>query len=224
MRVELKPERLPPKTRHIKITTNGPATFWVGTEKVGEGTVYEDDVIVTKTIDYTVTADGYKSKVVTFFASDVDQEQHVELEPKPPTERNVRITTNVPARFIKAGVLVGEGTEFSESVPTGTTVEYRVEADGYKPETVTFYASYTDQEEYVELEPLPPNRWKVHVSAVDETGNPVFAKILVNGDFTGAWTPGYVILDPGKYLICVVHPDYETACATVELEELEGGE
>jgi hypothetical protein len=51
--------------------------------------------------------------------------------------------------------------------------------------------------------------WRVDITAADPSGGSLSAKILVNGSFTGRWTPDYVLLEPGDYVFRLEKSGYD---------------
>jgi len=108
-----------------------------------------------------------------------------------------------------------------EDYPTPTKVDLppgthalRIRKEGYEEviDEITVEAGKTYPLEYT-LRKIPAEKvWRVHVSST-----PAGGKILVDGYFTGAWTPGYVDLLAGTYEICVQKTGYELASEMIPL-------
>ncbi|RLC74546.1 MAG: hypothetical protein DRJ03_31775, partial [Chloroflexi bacterium] len=225
-------EKAPIPTRKITLTSEPPgAEVWYKGEKVGT-TPYEAEFPVTDRVDLTLKLEGYRDEVVTFYPSDVDQEQHVELTPEyrpppRPEKGTVEIISDPPEVSVwVAGELLGTTDEHGELTLELTQGTYDMEftKDGYVSKTKTVIVRAGERTKVtVKLEPEEKKRklWRLDIEAVDPEGNPLSAKILVNGYFTGKWTPDYVLLLPGEYVIRVEKAGYKPAEVPITLEPIE---
>ena len=113
-------------------------------------------------------------------------------------------------------------------LPPGT-YNVLVRADGYKDyETSVNILSGSVvpldvllEKETPPEEEKPPEEQKQTAWRVDVASEPPGAKILVNGFFTGKWTPDFVLLNPGDYTISVEKSGYEPESEDITLEEFD---
>ena len=170
--------------------------------------------------DVTFRAKGYKDSIKTGIVK-AGQETVISaaLTPEKMTERDaetgfVSITTEpAGARIWIDTIVMDYPTPTKVDLKPGTH-ELLIKKEGYEDvdDTITVMAGETLVKEYM-LTPIPEEKvWRAHVSS-----DPQGAKILVDGYFTGAWTPGYVDLLAGTYEISVQKTGYEVATEVVTI-------
>jgi len=119
------------------------------------------------------------------------------------------------------------GEKAAEETPTVLELEQgmydiTLKAKGYKPETVRVYIN--PKQTVVRAITLQPEETPVEerkVWRVDIHSVPLGAKILVNYAWTEKYTPDYVLLDPGQYIITLTKSGYEPWETPLTLEEIE---
>ena len=108
------------------------------------------------------------------------------------------------------------------------TYDIKASGEGYADEVRTVYLSKGENPPvfivYSYLLPLPevipPEEiiermlWRIDVNS-----SPSGGKILIDDQFTGEWTPAYIILNPGTYKVSVVKTGYIPAEKVITLEE-----
>lgn len=117
------------------------------------------------------------------------------------------------------------GNKFEHNTPTNIPLEQgmydiTLKAQGYVNETIRVYINarqtivraVTLQAE--EQAVLPRKVWRIDVDSL-----PSSAKILVNYAFTDKYTPDYILLDPGEYLITLTKSGHKPYHVPLTLEE-----
>jgi hypothetical protein len=131
----------------------------------------------------------------------------------------VQVTANVEAEIWSAGT----NTEFRtpalfELLPG--IYDITLKAEGYLEETKTAYVKAGEVYSLAFLltsETAGPSAHKAWRLDVDSS--PASAKILINYSFTGKYTPDYVLLDPGAYVVSLTKSGYQRWETPVTLEE-----
>ena len=96
-----------------------------------------------------------------------------------------------------------------------------LKAEGYVDETLRVYINIGELViravtlTAVEAPPEIGSVWRIDISS-----QPSGAKILVNYAFTGKWTPDYILLDPGQFLISLVKSGFKEWKTPLTLEEI----
>ena len=96
-----------------------------------------------------------------------------------------------------------------------------LKAEGFLDETLRVYINVGETViravNLIAVEAPPEiNRvWRVDINS-----QPSGAKILVNFAFTGKWTPDYILLDPGQYLISLAKSGFKEWSTPLTLEEI----
>ena len=143
-----------------------------------------------------------------------------ELPPAPPAEGTLQALSDPAAEIWIAGIKKADKTPASIQLGQGV-YDITFKAEGYVSETKgviirpgeTSTLSITLQEEGVPA--LERELWRVDVDS-----EPSGAKILINDSFTDAWTPGYVLLEPGVYELSLVKSGYKRWSTPLVLEEI----
>lgn len=210
----------------IKIKTDpGNVDVYIAGTKIGttddEG--YLDLEVDPGTYEITFKKEGYYDETKTMFIKEGEVKTlAVTLKPVselPPTAPKVfgylTIESSPSARIFIGGKDTGFITPHTFELEPGT-YDIRLEATGYYPEeAVAFVKEGETTRISKELKEVvvPEKKFKVEVNS-----DPSGAKILVNGMFTGKWTPDYVILYEGTYQIRVEKSGYLPAEQTITLE------
>ena len=182
--------------------------------------IYEDTVSVT---EGETTAIRVELEKVEPPPPEPEPEPTPEPEPEPePIEKGrLEISSTPSAQIWIAGEKVAEKTPVALTLTQGY-YDITFKAKGYvsltRPailragETTSLSATLTKTEE-------PPAKRKLW--QIDVNSNPTGAKILINGSFTNRYTPDYVLLEPGEYMVGVTKTGYKPASKPIILEEIE---
>jgi len=178
--------------------------------------ILRKDEYETKTFTFTVRVDSPESYPITLEKTEAPWEPPEEL-PKEKSYLQFNITG--PGIFTVSNFPdIEMGYGFVKEVMPG---EYKgkISAEGFKSEEYTQFISEGETKivditlTQIITEELPV-KWRVDVDSLPSGG-----KILIDGQFTGEWTPGYIILNPGMYMVSVVKTGYIPAEAEITLEE-----
>ena len=165
---------------------------------------------------------GFSDEVVTANVNaGLTTNRSISLTPTeevPPTKGVVSVTT-VPsgARIYINGILQPYLSPQRYDLDAGTYV-FKITKEGYEDKSDTFAVEAGKQyaKTYVltAVTTTPAQTaWKVNVISTPSGG-----KILIDGDVTGKYTPDYLILNPGTYIIRVEKTGYYPAEKSITLE------
>ena len=139
--------------------------------------------------------------------------------PPEPTKGRLQITANVTASIFSGGADTGNTTPALIELLPGI-YDITLSAEGFADETKTGYVKAGETYSLAFLltsttaGPITKKAWRQDIDSA-----PSGAKILVNYAFTGKWTPDYVLLDPGIYIISMVKSGFKRWNQAITLEE-----
>lgn len=134
----------------------------------------------------------------------------------------VEINCNVTASILLAGQDTGKTTPALLELVQGI-YSVTLEAEGYESKTTTALIKAGELSKLsinlvqITGAPVTAKLWRVDVNSY-----PSGAKILVNYAFTDRFTPDYVLLDPGQYIISLTKSQYVPWETPITLEAIEG--
>lgn len=142
-----------------------------------------------------------------------------ELPPEP-TKGRIQVSCNTEAGIFIAGIDTGYKTPMLFEAEPGV-YDITLKAEGYFEETKTAYVragevySLAFMLAKVEAGPVTRKVWRLDIDS-----SPSSAKISVNYSFTGKYTPDYVLLDPGVYIVSLTKSGFKRKDRAVTLEVL----
>lgn len=178
----------------------------------------------------TLSKEGFENaiRVVVLNAGET-KDLHVDLiateappTPKPEVQTGfVLITSNPTAQVVRFGAVALNQTPGTLELPAGFQ-DLVLKAEGFQNRivSVTIQPGATREINVTLTELAPPQEPKQHyVQPINS--DPSGAKILVNGIFTGKWTPDVVRLNPGTYTFRLVKSRFDDFVATRTYPEFE---
>jgi len=210
-------DRLEKATAHALTLDLKPGAYEIRLEAIGYE-IWEDTVQVDE--NTTTKANAQMEKIGLAPEEPAPGEEPLApKEPKVPEKGRLEVNCNVEAE-----ILVG-GQETAKTTPAGLdltqgiyTITLRAEGYVQKSTTTLVKAGETTmvslQLQAVEAPPIQTRLAKVSIQS-----EPIGAKILVNGVFTGKFTPDSVLLEAGDYEISLAKSGYYTWATPLRLVE-----
>lgn len=176
--------------------------------------------------DDTITIEAKKVMPINVFLEkpapvEVPGPEVVPPEEVPPaaTVGSVQITCNVEAEIWSAGIDTGAVTPIRIDLSPGI-YDITLTAEGYITETKSAYVKAGEVYSLAFLlasetaGAAVKQAWRLDIDS-----SPSGAKILINYAFTSKYTPDYVLLDPGQYVVSLTKSGYQRWEQAVSLQE-----
>lgn len=179
-------------------------------------TRYDDTIVITASRVTTINVFLEKPAAPEVPTPEAPLPEEV---PPVPTMGKVQVTANVEAEIWSAGTNTGYITPAVIELAPGI-YDITLKAEGYITETKTAYVKAGEVYSLAFLltsetkEPPVRKAWRLDIDS-----SPSSAKILINYAFTGKYTPDYVLLDPGEYVVSLTKSGYKRWEQAVSLQE-----
>lgn len=210
-------DRLEKATAHALALDLVPAAYEIRFEAAGYK-IWEDTVVVDENVTTKINAQMEKIPPPPI-EPPPEEIPPEEIPPKVPEKGRLEVNCNVEAEILIGGQETAKKTPASFELTQGI-YSVGLQAEGYVSRaTTTLVKAGEPTTVFLELreEAAPPI--KILLARVSIQSDPVGAKILVNGVFTGKFTPDSVLLEAGDYEIFLAKSGYKTWSTPLRLTE-----